>query len=91
MQIKYRLTNRGFKLATFKDSYGMACRLQESSSLIPHIWLGDNLTEAPVDPLSGQYIGATMHLNQEQVAALIPHLQYFVLHGKLPERGSHDS
>lgn len=27
-----------------------------------------------------------MHLNQEQVAALIPLLQYFVEHGYLPER-----
>ena len=35
-----RLTKRGFELYEFEDSYGCKCNLQESSNIIPHIWLG---------------------------------------------------
>lgn len=33
-------TNRGFELQFFTDDYGSECSIQESSSVIPHIWLG---------------------------------------------------
>ena len=33
-------TNRGFELQHFSDDYGLDCSIQESSSIIPHVWLG---------------------------------------------------
>ena len=33
-------TNRGFEVQYFKDDYDKDCSIQESSSVIPHIWLG---------------------------------------------------
>ena len=33
-------TVRGFEVVHFLDDYGMDCSLQESSSVVPHIWLG---------------------------------------------------
>ena len=39
-------TNRGFERQDFYDDLGLECSIQESSSAIPHIWLGVN--HAPV-------------------------------------------
>ena len=39
-------TNRGFERQDFYDDFGLECSIQESSSAIPHIWLGVN--HAPV-------------------------------------------
>ena len=33
-------TARGFEVQHFADDYGVDCSLQESSSVVPHIWLG---------------------------------------------------
>jgi hypothetical protein len=63
-------TNRGFVCANFRDAYGEPSSLQESSAaLVPHIWLGRDQMR--------------MHLNQEQVAELLPLLHTFVETGKL--------
>lgn len=35
-------TQRGFKRTDFKDCYGANCSIQESSSIEPRIWLGEN-------------------------------------------------
>ena len=62
-------TNRGFSCFQWKDIYGMACRLQKSSLAdLDAIWLGGD---------------GAMHLDQEQVAKLLPILQRFVETGSL--------
>lgn len=33
-------TNRGFELQYFYDNNGAKCSIQESSAVVPHIWLG---------------------------------------------------
>jgi len=33
-------TSRGFELQYFQDDYDVQCSIQESSSVVPHIWLG---------------------------------------------------
>ena len=33
-------TVRGFEIQYFQDDNGLACSIQESSSIVPHIWLG---------------------------------------------------
>lgn len=58
------LTNRGFQKIIFKDSYNVNCSLQESSSVIPRIWLG-------VHELR-------MNLDIEKTEELIKHLQNWV-------------
>ncbi len=64
-------TERGFNIIKFTDRYGQACSLQESSLAFESaIWLG-------VDAGTNQ----RMHLTQEQVAVLLPHLQEFVENG----------
>ena len=39
-------TNRGFERQDFYDDFGLECSTQESSAVVPHIWLGVN--HAPV-------------------------------------------
>lgn len=64
-------TNRGFALIYFKDRYGSKCSLQKSSMASePAIWLG----------IDSQL---RMHLTQEQVREIIPHLNKFAETGKL--------
>lgn len=88
-------TPRGFVVGSFIDAYGVACSIQESSSVEPHLWLGCNDPNAKIFP--GNNTGwheyplppnvsctTRMHINQEQAAALIPLLQHFVQTGQLP-------
>lgn len=81
MKITIRPNVRGFMYVDFKDTYNDDCSIQESSSADePCIWLGRNE--------GTHHLGkclARMHLNQEQVKALLPLLEYFVEHGRLPE------
>ena len=70
MKIKY--TGRGFRFATFKDRYGESCSIQESSSVVPSLWLGADENR--------------MHLSQKMVKDLLPLLTHFAEHGVLPER-----
>lgn len=74
MKIDY--TIRGFRIATFNDTYGASCSVQESSCVTPCIWLG---------------IGSNrMHLSQFMARDLAKLLTHFVKHGTLPkprERG----
>ncbi len=63
-------TERGFAIVPFIDTYGESCSLQKSSSAMEDkIWLGVDENR--------------MHLNQEQVEMLLPHLQNFVKNGEL--------
>lgn len=79
-------TNRGFELIEFKDEYDIECSLQESSLASKRcIWLGCNKANPRVlvpgqswqpVPMPADYIADTrMHLDEEQVKALIVHLQ----------------
>ena len=70
MTLDFRPTRRGFWRAEFKDRYGFACSLQESSLATEDaIWLGADRSR--------------MHLVQEQAAALWPSLKRFAETGSL--------
>ena len=74
MDLKVTPTDRGFLRGEFVDLYGANCSIQESSLATDNaIWLGVN----------GEGAGRRMHLNQEQVAALLPFLTHFAEHGDL--------
>lgn len=70
--MKTKYIGRGFYFATFKDRYGESCSIQESSSVVPSIWLG-------VD-------GNRMHLSRKMVKDLLPLLTRFAEHGVLSKR-----
>ena len=93
---KMKKTERGFDISEFTDSYGEKCSLQKSSSAMEDmIWLGIDDPKLTVfeDENMGKYlvtkmpkhfsVSSRMHLTQEQVADLIPHLQHFVETGEL--------
>ena len=74
-------TSRGFRRSDFKDFYLEDCSIQESSLATDNaIWLGQN---RGTHLETGECL-ARMHLNQEQVKALLPLLQHFVDTGELP-------
>lgn len=85
--IKYfnNITNRGFKLIQFKDTYDELCDIQESSNIEPHIWLGTHspnpkILASKLDPNkigwvdyqipSDILISHRMHLNRKQCISL---------------------
>lgn len=75
-------TQRGFAVEEFRDGYGRACSIQESSAAIqPFIWLGCD--EMLTDPVSGEKSAVRMHLTQGMAARLIPQLTKFVETGHL--------
>jgi len=76
--MRIKNTNRGFKIADFKDYYKQDCSLQESSLVYPCIWLG-----VDVD-LNGKE-SSRMHLDQKLVKQLLPYLQHFAKTGYLPK------
>lgn len=81
MSVKLELTERRFARGEFRDIYGSVCSIQESSNAeVDAIWLG---VEIPFENYNGSGF-PRMHLNQEQVAALLPLLQHFVENGYLP-------
>lgn len=88
------VTGRGFPFISFEDQYGETCSLQISSLMGPqtYCWLG---VAAPsikvleegkgwqsVKLPDGAVIGSRMHLSQDQVRALLPHLQAFAESGE---------
>ena len=90
-------TQRGFSYSEFKDSYGLECSIQKSSSAMDdYIWFGIDKPLLTIfeDENMGKYIKTTMpktfmvdsrmHLNREQVKELLPILQHFVNTGELP-------
>ncbi|HEX5426524.1 MAG TPA: hypothetical protein VFW94_23455 [Candidatus Acidoferrales bacterium] len=94
MKISRRETNRGFQILEFTDLYGVACNIQKSSLANEHaIWIGceDANPEVLIPghgwtpvPMPEEYVANTrMHLNREQVAALLPILQRFVDTGEI--------
>lgn len=82
-------TGRGFARAEFKDVYNWSCSIQESSSVVPRLWLGCDATPEgerldPIDPVSGHHIGGRMHLSRQAAWVLGTMLLYFHDHGELP-------
>lgn len=84
MDLDFKHTERGFARYDFKDLYNEPCSLQQSSLATDDaIWLGcDHET---VHHVTGQSCGARMHLNREQVAALLPLLMHFVMTGEVTD------
>jgi hypothetical protein len=89
-------TERGFAKGKFTDLYGEKCSIQKSSLASDDaIWLGIDDPKLTVfeNASKGKYIetimpenfsvSARMHLNREQVKALLPLLQKFVKTGEL--------
>ncbi len=81
-------TDRGFERVDFIDSYGQECSLQASSAIGEYpdswdrpgtsfVWLGATDKGPHLDELS------RMHLNREQVAELVVHLQAWLGVGRL--------
>lgn len=78
MEIHLESTERGFLIGKFMDNYKSQCSIQESSLATGDcIWLG------VVVDFNGEKIKTRMHLSQEHVKALLPHLTKFVLKGHL--------
>ncbi|SNY94091.1 hypothetical protein SAMN04515647_4414 [Cohaesibacter sp. ES.047] len=81
-------TARGFVLSGFVDKYGQSCSLQESSCAEePCVWFGVDNPAQVAAPDGQVVILSRMHLTQDQVKALLPHLQHFAETGALPELG----
>ncbi len=83
-------TSRGFFVFEFKDRYGEACSLQESSLATEGaIWFGTDGRCVQGPPWSDCPLPANvqnksrMHLTQAQVIELLPHLQRFAKTGYL--------
>lgn len=93
--MKITKTERGFRVAQFVDRYGAQCSIQKSSlATADAIWIGIDNPEINVmadggwqklELPEGSLINSRMHLTQEQVAEILPVLEYFVQHGELPK------
>lgn len=93
-KVKIKPNARGFMVGNFKDDYQKDCSIQMSSLATKAcIWLGvDDLDPQILIPGTGWrpypipsnvLFHNRMHLDQKQVAALLPLLQKFVETGKL--------
>lgn len=94
MKIENGTTKRGFRIDKFVDLYGAECSIKKSSLATDDaIWIGitdakpiilgskvrDDLTGWVKYPVPDDVqIRTRMHLNREQVKALMPILQRFV-------------
>ncbi|WEJ70360.1 hypothetical protein [Pseudomonas sp. PSE14] len=92
-QLTCTTTYRGFPMICFKDQYGAVCSLQISSLAEPTCcWFGvDNPSIQVMEPgkgwqpvklPAGAVVSNRMHLSQEQVLALLPHLVTFAQSGE---------
>ena len=93
-EMESKPTARGFSRFEFSDRNQVSCSLQQSSLATESaIWLGCNAADPQVlvpgegwkpVPMPEGYIANTrMHLTQDQVKALLPHLQRFAETGEL--------
>jgi len=83
MKFKIQKTARGFPYAKFVDRYGQQCSIQISSLADDRcIWLGSD-EEQKRHPVTGELLTTRMHLNQDDVRALLPLLERFVETGEL--------
>lgn len=76
--MKIRHTERGFPVVEFKDFYGKECSLQKSSLADREaVWLGVDNTGMLGTPKREEITHGRMHLTQDQVKKLLPHLIKF--------------
>jgi len=77
--MRLRKTEREFRRADFLDLYGVSCSIQESSLATDFaLWFGaDKGTHHRGECM------ARMHLNQQLVRHLLPHLTRFAKTGRL--------
>ena len=89
---KVRKTPRGFKRIDFIDRYDVKCSLQQSSLATEDaIWLGPNDADPrvlvkgdgwkPVPMPADYHANTRMHLNRDQVIALVAHLNAWLKSG----------
>lgn len=101
MDLKGKVTNRGFGLIEFKDIYGDGCEIQKSSLAdADAIWFG--IADADPQIMASKtkeggtgwvpykipedvFLTTRMHLSQEAVKELLPILQHFAETGDLPD------
>lgn len=84
MKLEFGHTNRGFARYDFTDLYGEKCSLQKSSLATDDaIWFG--CSEPKQHHVTGAILGR-MHLNREQVAALLPILHHFMMTGEVTDQ-----
>jgi hypothetical protein len=93
MKIKKRITNRGFDISEFKDTYGKKCSIQKSSLASKDaIWVGISEPIAQImtptgwanyELPDGIFIPTRMHLTQGMVAKILPALIKFVETGDI--------
>lgn len=82
MIIPLKETGRGFKRGEFKDRYGAECSIQESSLADEDcVWLG--CEHEGKHHVTGNPLGARMHLTRDMAVALVTHLQRFIETGRL--------
>lgn len=97
--MKIKQTQRGFDIASFKDSHGCKCSIQKSSLATDDaIWIGvddpnPQIMASKVTPDGTGWIPyvipedvlirTRMHLTRKQVAKLLPLLKHFVKTGEL--------
>jgi hypothetical protein len=76
-----KTTARGFELIEFVDIYGAECSLQASSLATEDaLWLGcDN--DAGLHHVTKERMSPRMHLNKDQVKALVRHLRSWLRTG----------
>lgn len=95
MEIKHTLGSGGVTLLSFKDSGGIDCNMQISTSgEMAKIWIGCAEPDLKIlIPGAGWqrvnlpfevYSNNRMHLSQSQVYDLLPTLAFFAEHGVLP-------
>jgi hypothetical protein len=70
--------DQGLNKISFEDDFRQQCILQKNNSTLENkIWFG-------VDKdIIGKTVNVRMHLTQEQVRSLLPHLQKFAETGEL--------
>lgn len=88
------VTDRGFPVITFNDRYGETCSLQISSLIGEQVFCWFGVANPTIQAMEkgkgwhqvalpeGAVISSRMHLSQEQVRALLPHLQTFAESGE---------
>lgn len=80
--MRVKKTSRGFQLIEFKDLYGEACSIQQSSLADKAaLWLGAE--HETIHKVTGEKCGARMHIDRKLAKQLIAILHKWVQTGRL--------
>ncbi len=89
-----KVTDRGFPIILFEDEYGERCSLQISSLIGDQVFCWFGVTSPTIQVMEsgkgwqpvklpvGAVVSSRMHISQEQVRQLLPHLQAFAESGE---------